>query len=158
MQHIIFNQQPFYDIALLIKSNAFDKTSLQDSYLNQLTSKSVIGFDLQYTSADKAPVKTVVEPYLNELLPILDDLGVKTLLVADVNYFKKLTKNGKAEPFYGYVLDCKYPKFEHMKVCLVPNYKAAFYDPSVKDKITLCLNALNTYMGGTYQEIGQGII
>lgn len=154
----MFNQQVSYDIAILIKTPALDKSSLQQYYINHFTNKSVIAFDVYYNEANKAPVKAVVEPCLDEVLPVLDSLDVKVLFVADSNYYKKLTGSGKVDSKYGYVVDCTYKNYTHMKVCLVPNYQAMHYDPRIGDKIDLCIEGLNTFFNGSYKEIGTQVI
>lgn len=158
MQHIIFNPQVSYDTALLIKKDAFYKCELESNYTQHIDNKSIIGFDLEYDVKGKCAVNTVIKPYLNELLPVLDSLEVKVLLVADTNYFKSLTGAKKADGYYGYIQDCTYPNHTHLKVCLVPNYKAVFYDPKVRDKITFCIDTLNKHYRGTYKQIGLDII
>ncbi len=158
MQYILFGeQQSSYEVAVLIKSSAFNKIDLENHYVSKLT-QSCIGFDLAYNSNNKAPVKLMIEPYLDELQTELELLKVKVLLVADTNYFKKLTGMAKADSYYGYVLDGKYKGYENMKIVLVPNYQAVFFDPKVGDKITLGLDALSSHLGGSYKEVGKGLI
>ena len=162
MKYILFEEplKPQYDVAILIKNSAFNKTDLHNHYFNKLLNQGVekvMGFELHYENG-KAPVKAVIEPYLDHLLQYLEDRGVKHLLVADVNYFKKLAGVNKGDGYYGYVLDCKYKGYTNMKVTLVPNYQAAFYDDKVLDKIDLSINALVNEFCGTYQEVGKGII
>lgn len=158
MQYIFFGEQrESYDVAVLIKSSAFNKTDLENHYVSKIN-QSCIGFDLAYNSNNKAPVKQMIEPYLDELQTELELLKVKVLLVADTNYFKKLTGMSKADSYYGYVLDGKYKGYENMKIVLVPNYQAVFFDPKVGDKITLGLDALSAHLGGSYKEVGKGII
>ena len=162
MKYILFEEplKPQYDVAILIKNSAFNQTDLHNHYFTKLLNQGVekvMGFELHYENG-KAPVKAVIEPYLDHLLQYLEDRGVKHLLVADVNYFKKLAGVNKGDGYYGYVLDCKYKGYTNMKVTLVPNYQAAFYDDKVLDKIDLSINALVSEFCGTYQEVGKGII
>lgn len=162
MRHIIFEEANSYSIALLIKPSAFNKGELLNNYVTPLASKGVaskdvIAFTADYNEVGKAPAKFIKE-YLDKLLPALDSLGVKTLYVADANYFKVLTSSPRAEPHFGYVLPCKMKGFEHMSVVLGLNYGALIYNPDLQAKLDLSLHTLVTHVAGTYQPLGQGII
>lgn len=157
MQYIKFHDKEFYDIAVLIKSKAFNKTAMEQWYVNDIKSKSVIGLDLDYVN-NKAPVKQVIDPCITNLLPIFNQLGIKFLVVADGNYYKRFTKVSKVDSLYGYVKPCAIEGYEHIKVVLVPNYETAFFDTKAKDKIKLSIDALNNALEGTYEDIGTNVI
>lgn len=162
MHHIIFKESPTYKIALLIKSIAFNARNLSLNYVSELTARGipeedVIAFTLKYSPDGKASVAFIKE-YLNSLLPALASLGVKQLLVADGNYFKVLTGQGKADPHYGYVLPCKIKGYEDMNVVLSLNYQQLIYNPSLQAKLALSLDTLVAHMQGSYQAIGTSII
>lgn len=89
MRHILFkeNQMGTYSVAVLIKSSAFNGQELKMNYVQPLIDRGiaeeeVIAFTLKYDDGGKASAKTIKE-YLNNLLPALDSVGVKHLLVAD---------------------------------------------------------------------------
>ncbi|QPG06933.1 hypothetical protein IT774_07470 [Salinimonas marina] len=162
MQHIIFQDNTAYRVAILIKSQALNKTNLANHYVmplkeQGLKSKDIIAFDLVYAPKGKCPV-SLQKAYLQDLLPILKEQGVEYLYVADANYFKTLTKERKAEPHHGYVLPCAIDGFTDMKVVLGVNHAALFYNPDLQDKLDMGLNTLATALKGKYQEIGTNII
>ena len=95
---------------------------------------------------------------MDKLLPEIDKLLITNLLVCDGDYFKTLTGSKKAEPYYGYVLPCKYKGYEHMNVVLCANHSGIFYNNNLIPKIELSLKALASHIKGSYQAIGTNII
>lgn len=156
MQHIIHGSD--YDVAILIKQQAMRKREIEERYIEP-TGINAITFSLDY-GGKKKPTVTTIKEYLNSLLPILDNLNQKLLLVADGEYFKKLVGVGKADPHYGYVLPVTYDngKYAHMNAVLVPNYQVLMFNPNMQSKIDLGLDALVQFKYGVYQEIGKDII
>lgn len=145
-----------------MKKTSFDKQNLLTHYVTPLNKlgvpqKDVIAFTLDYNEAGKAPV-TVIKNYLSNLLPALDSLGVKYLLITDAAYFKTLTGQGRAEPHFGYALPCTIKGFEHMKVVLSVNYQQLIYNPTLSDKLQMSLHTLASNIQGTHQALGHGII
>lgn len=162
MKHIIFDAAPSYQTALLIKDTNFNKHELLVNYvqpLNQVgvASNSLIAFTLKTGQTKTIPNK-LAKDYLDQLLPVLDGQGVKILYVAEPTYFKILTKQGKSEPHYGYVLPCKYPGYEHFMVVLGLNHQALIYNPALVGKLTLSLTTLASAMNHSYVALGHGII
>ena len=164
MRHIIFKENPTgaYNIALLIKGTAFNQQDLRINYVQPLVDRGlneedIIAFTLKYDDAGKASAK-VAKEYLNNLLPAMDSIGVKHLLVADGAYFKVLTGQAKAEPHMGYVFPCKIKGYEHINVVLSLNHQQLFYNPSLHQKLELSIHTLASSIGGTYQAIGTDII
>ena len=162
MRHIIFKQANSYSIAVLIKGTAFNAQELRINYVQPLVDRGiaeeeVIAFTLKYDENGKAPAKHIKE-YLTNLLPALDSIGVKHLLVADGNYFKTLTGQSKAEPHMGYVMPCKVKGYEHMNVVLSLNYQQLIYNPTLSQKLDLSIHTLASSIAGNYQAIGTDII
>ena len=162
MKHHVFTQSDTYPVALLLKSSAFNKQEIQNNYLDYLGSRGVsqdrvVALTLEYNDQGKAPVKFIKE-YLEQLMPALDSLQSNLLYVADLNYFKVLTGQSKAEPHHGYVLPCKLKGYEHMNVVLGINYQALIYNPELQSKLNNSLDALASWLNGTYQAPGTGII
>lgn len=162
MRHIIFQDRTEYPVALLIKDKSLKKHELQEHYLKPLKLRSVdtgqiVAVSLRYDDPKKVKASTQ-KAYLEELLPELDSLGTKTLLVCDPHYFKTLTKQRKAEPHIGYVLPCAIKDYEHLRVIYAPNYQSLFYSPENQDKLDLAINALADHIDGSYAEIGKNII
>ena len=163
MRHHVFTSSGngSYKVAILIKNTSFNKQDLLKNYVNPLVAKGIsldqiIAFTLTYNEEGKAPVK-LIKAYLEDLLPELEDLGVTHLYVADANYFKVLTKQSKAEPHLGYVLDCAFEKYS-FKVALGLNHQALIYNPDLQPKLELSLDALASELGGSYQALGADII
>jgi len=162
MRHIIFKEASSYEIALLVKSTAFNASELRINYVQPLvargiTEDNVIAFTVKYDDNGKASAK-VIKEYLANLLPALDGLGVKQLLVTDGAYFKTLAGVGTSEPHLGYVMPCKIKGFEHMNVVLSLNYQQLIYNPALQTKLDLSLHTLASSVAGNYQAIGADII
>jgi DNA polymerase-1 len=162
MKHIIFDSAPSYQTALLIKDTNFNQHELLVNYVQPLNAAKVqsnclIAFTLK-TGQTKTTPNKLARDYLDQLLPVLDGLGVKILYVAEPTYFKILTKLGKTEPHFGYVLPCKYPGYEHFKVILGLNHQALIYNPALSGKLTLSLTTLASAMNNSYVALGHGII
>ena len=117
-----------------------------------------VALSLDYGGTKKPSAKTA-NAYIPGLLKAIDSLNIKVIYCADGEYFKKLTKQTKAEPHLGYVMDCAWKGFEDIKVIYGINYQSIFYDP-VKNgaKLALSLKTLNDHMNGTYSAIGTTII
>lgn len=160
MKHILHKQNPKneYKIAILIKEAALSLDEIEQFYVNPLVTEgipkdSVITFGLEYNEHNKAPAKFCKE-YLVKLIKALKQLKVNTLLVADSNYFKILTKVKKVEPSYGYILKSS----DSFNCIITTNYQALFYNPDLQSKIDLSNNTLSKHLLGTYKELGSDII
>jgi DNA polymerase-1 len=161
MRHIIFEDASSFTVALLMKSSAFNKMELISNYVKPLktmgvATNDIIAFTLEY-DAKKVSV-AYAKMYLEDLMPELKASGVKYLYCTDANYFKILTKEVKAEPHMGYVMPCKLPGYEHMKVVLGINYQQLIYNPELSHKVIHTLQALAGDIKGAYQAPGSGII
>lgn len=161
VHHILFDEAAnTHPIAILVPYAALDKGNLLRHYIEPLRANcnlpNVGAYDLEY-KGPKAPV-SLQKAYLEELLPVLKDMGTTTLLVADGHYFKTLTGQRKSEPHYGYVMPCVLKGYEHLSIVLVPNYKGLFYNPMLQSKIDLALNTLSNFLSGTSTPLGSNII
>lgn len=149
-----------FDVAILIKTSALRREEMLVHYLDELTEhiprERIIAFDVPYKGA-KAPAAMRKE-YLDELQPTLEELGVKTVIVADGEYFKTITKEKKVDPCYGYIKAGQYKGYEDLNIIAVPNYTTLFYDESNQAKIDMGLKAcVDSYLG-RYRELGKDII
>lgn len=157
MKYITFSDQIFDEYKVCILTTTLNKKSLEDAYLRDFSNQldNFIAYEL-YTTGKRTPAK-VRKEYLDELIPVLQDLTIKYLLVTDADYFKTLTKQTKAEPHLGYVLPCIYD--EGINVIYCPNHKAIFYNPEqVRSKIELALEALRNHKTNTYVAPGSDVI
>lgn len=162
MRHHVFKEANSYSVAVLVKGTSFNKDSIRTNYIEPLIKAGVpedamIAFTLNYNSEGKAPAAFAKE-YLSNLLPALDGLGVKHLLVTDAMYFKLLSGYTKADPHFGYALPCKTKGFEHMTVVLSLNYQQLIYNPSLQAKLDLSVHTLGSSINGNYQAIGENVI
>jgi DNA polymerase-1 len=163
MRHLLFcDQQASYKVAVLVKTSAMKQQQMEEHYVTPLETagiprEDIIGFNLKYNDAGKAPVKFQKE-YLEVMLKAADSVGVTTLYCTDGAYFKTLTKERKAEVHYGGVLPCKIPDYEHMNVVLGTNYQVLFYKPEMQAKLTMSLDTVSSHIGGTHKILGADII
>jgi DNA polymerase-1 len=145
-----------YEICLLVPS--LRKQEIQTEYITPhipSLSDRTIAYELSTTG--KKTSATHQREYLDELLPVVKDLGVRYLVVADAGYFKTLTKQTKAEPFLGYVLPCALDSTLH--VAYIPNYTTVFYDPEkVRNRIGLAFQAIMDHRTNSYTDPGSSII
>lgn len=162
MRHIVYQAEDRHTVAVLVKESAFYEREIRDNYITPLEQRGVLNVGLiavtvSYNEHGKAPASFIKE-YLEELLPALDSLGTRYLLVTDAAYFKALTGKGKAEPFYGYVLPCKVKGYEHLHVVLTLNHQQLIYNPALQAKLDLGLDTLANTLQGTYVALGDNII
>jgi DNA polymerase-1 len=162
MKHILFGDDPSTaEIAILIKSTAFFKAKMQLHYISpmEVDHKYFIGFDLFYPDGKKKPTAAQMKDYISVLLPEIDKLGIKNVICADAEYFKKLTGVTKADPHYGYLLPCKWEGYEHINFMLSINYQAMTYNPAAQSKMDISTAAMKNYIqSGEFKEPGADII
>jgi hypothetical protein len=117
MYHILFEENSTYEVAVLIKLTSLRKASLAKHYVDPLIAKGIpsnqfIGFSLKPDAKTAKPQRE----YLETLLPAIDSLGVKYLLVNDTPYFKVLTGVKDASCTYGAAYPCVIKGYEHLKI------------------------------------------
>ncbi len=161
MKHSLFGSDTCKaSIAILIKETGFNSQQIEQHYITpgRINPVGFVAFSLWYNDNNKCPAKTAKE-YLYELLYEVDKLGIHTLLVADVAYFKFLTKETKAEPHIGYVLMSKFEGYEDkFNIIYIPNYQALVYNPAIQKNINTSLTTLEKHMRGEYTIPGTDII
>lgn len=164
LSHILYEANPHnkYRVAVLVKDTAFKPAFMKEYYFDPLHAAGldktdILGLNLQYNDAGKIPV-SLIKQHLEDVLPACDNLDIRTLVVADAAYFKKLTGERKAEPHYGYILPCKIKGYEHFSVILTVNYQRLYHDPALKDKLDMSINTTVNHIKGTHVDIGENII
>lgn len=157
MKYLTFSpeEQTSYEVCFLVPY--LNKKEMTRHYIEPYfkgEEDKVLAYDL---FKDGKQTKVALQrEYLDDLLPILMDLGVKYLVTCDAEYFKTLTKETKVDNCIGYVKDCVVGGF---KVVYCPNYKQVFYDPAkVLKNIRAALTAINNHRGGSYIDPGMEII
>lgn len=158
MQYAVFGEEKSsYRVAILVADIRRDE--IQREYLTPfgLDPDEVIIIELHRSQGKKKTPVAEQKAYITEELgPVLNDLKVEYLLVADGDYFKVMSKASTVDKMLGYVLSTE---FGAWKVIYLPNYRTVFYDPiKVREKITLGINALKAWAGGTYRDPGVDII
>ncbi|MBL1322193.1 MAG: hypothetical protein COA63_014210 [Methylophaga sp.] len=159
MRYLTFGKEEKSSYGICILTSKLNAIEIDRYYISPnlvQEQENIIAYTL-HKENKRTPVKAQKE-YLDDLLPMLEELGVKYLLVADGEYFKTLAKVTKIDPSCGYVLDCAYKKYD-FKVIYVPSTGSLFYDPEkVTKKIDQGTKALRSFRAGTYREPGKDII
>lgn len=157
MRYHTWAQGGIYPLCLLV----------QEIQINELSREYLSPFGLlpdstlvieQHRAPDKkkTPQKEIKEWITQEFLSVLSDCSVEYVVVDNAEYFKVLTKQTKAEPWLGYVMDSPFGSF---KVIYVPTYRSIFFDPEKRrNQIATGMKALCDHTQGTYTSPGQGII
>ena len=159
MKYLFFsdNEKTKYRIAILV--NKIRKDEIIKEYITpfNLPKDDVIVIDLHQTPGKKKTPAAEQKRYIEEeLQPVLDDLGVEYVFVADAEYFKTFSKVSKADANLGYVLDSAWGD---QKVAYLPNYQQVFYDPEkVRPRIAQAILAVLGHMVGSYIDPGHTII
>lgn len=161
MRYQTFTTEPAEQFPYAILAAKISRNDMAREYLDPiaLDYEGVIAYDLHKTGK-KTPASTQRE-YLDELMPVLEDLGSRYLIVGDGEYFKTLTGVAKTEAYLGYVMPNVYPESlrGHFNVIYVPNYRQIFHDPHrTRAKIMQGLEALDQHVLGKYRDPGNGII
>lgn len=148
-----------YPIAVLVPK--LDRDKMAQEYLDpiSLDEEEVVAYELHKTG--KKTSATSQKQYLDDLLPILDQLSTEYLIVGDGEYFKTLTGVAKSDAYLGYALPNTYPTDMQGRftVILVPNYRQVFYDPQrTRARILQGMDALYNHRRGLYREPGCSII
>jgi DNA polymerase-1 len=159
MKYLYFSEheKPTYRVAIL--ATRINKDSIIAEYITpfNLDKDDVIVINLHQAVGKKKTPAAEIKLYIREeLQAVLDDLQVEYVLVADGDYFKAFGKTQKSDANIGYVFDSA---FGNQKVSYLPNYQQVFYDPQkVRAKISQCVLAVLSHMGGTYAAPGASII
>lgn len=159
MKHYYYGDDDVTSYKYCLLVNALDIHSIEKEYFEP------VGFDPKETLIltlyqDRTKKKTSasqIRQYIQEeLQPIFDDYKIKTLIVADGEYFKVFTKGTKSESQIGYELKSHYGT---QSVFYVPNFRSIFYDPeSVRSKIKLAMESVKKHSDGTFKPIGSNVL
>ena len=134
-------------IALLIKRAAYTRESIKSYYLRdaELLDK-VVAVPLEYEPQNKLSSKFMAS-YIAEVLPELNNLGIKTLYVADSKYYQYLTKQNVTNAL-GSIAQCRIKGYEHMQVIAGVNYQSIFHNPNNVQLLEVSINALVQHVSG----------
>lgn len=162
MRHIVYGTTAASaSVAILVKEAAFDTDKVKKAYIDELGANpdAFIVYSLWYDTTNKCPAD-LAKDYLKTVLHSVQQLGIKTILIADSNYFKYLTKQNKpATSFLGCAVPSKIDDYEDVfTVFYAPNYQAAKYNPKTAQEMDVALGYLKTYLSGNYVKPGSNII
>lgn len=166
MNYLTFT--PFMPSAfeVTILSVKLESDSLYREYLanSMIDEKTTIAYDLwvpDIRNSKKKPKVHEQREYLDQLLPTLEDLGVKYLVCSNPEYFKTLTGAKRADLMLGYVCENIYPASMsgQFQVVFVPAARQVLYNPiETRAKIMMGLTALDEHRLGQYTEPGHGLL
>lgn len=162
MKHLLLTQSTDnLKVAILIKDSYFSGNNLKEYYFDTLIKQGliedqIIAFSLDYPTK-KLSVSQARE-YVLKLLPALTKLGISTLYVTDVTYFKALTKVANTSNQQGYAVACKLKGYEHLQCVLGINYGQLTYNPNLAPKLSLSLQTVVSLVKGSYTVLGSNVI
>jgi DNA polymerase-1 len=138
-------EQESYDLAILIKNKAMIERELITHYIQPLEDlgiarKQVVALSLEMSDTNKVTAQEAKECLAN-IGSYCKQKGIRHVLVADAFYFKTACKVKKAEPHYGYVLPAPLIS-PGVQATLSVNYQQLFYNPSLKSRLVMGLNAV----------------
>ena len=146
MINITYEASEKYPVVILLKEQSLNKSEINTHYIKPLVALGIpigdiVVISLDYNGLGKAPAK-LIKTCLDELIPVLNDIGAKYLLCADAPYFKAITKNKTADAHLGYILDFEYSDEFNGKVIFSVNHKSLFYNPTLVTKLNSSLDTL----------------
>lgn len=149
MNHVIFAEpQEKYKIVILVKETDLNHDGLLTHYVQplldlnpSLTKEDFLALPVKYEN-NKAPVKTILLPCLEELKEYILEVKAELLLVAAPEYYKKLTGKTKVATLLGAPIPAKLADFNHLNCFNVPSFRSIFFDDKNEGKIQLALSGL----------------
>lgn len=161
MRYHIFTEEASdsYDIAILCKPSSFNKDDLIKYYIKPLEAMGIsrdriIAYDLAYAMGKVTA--SLAKEYVIDLLPTLEDLGVKHILCTDAQYFKTISKQKQADKLLGYIFDV--PNYQGMKITFGLSYSALIYNPNNHSKMSLGISTLKGMIQDDFNLLGSNII
>ncbi len=142
-------------IAILVPR--IQKNEVIKHYMPMLSklNEEIMICDLYLNRKKKKTSNTEIKEYLDDLLPNLINSGIEMLVVAQADYFKVLSKQGKTDANIGDIFD----SVGGFKVTYLPHYSRIFHDPDkTKAKIQQALGAVHGFYQGTHKKVGSDII
>ena len=130
---------------ILIKETAMQTVAIDEYYLKPLAKEgipedSISTMPLLYSTSTKVTVK-VAKAYLDKLISRIP-ATVTTLIIADSEYFKVITKVGRVKDHHGAKVPGQYPGYKKFTCTYVPNHKSLFKQPENQQIIDIGLKAV----------------
>ena len=124
-------------------------------HLEEDLNEQVMVCDLYLNPQKKKTPNTEIKEYLEDLLPHLQDEGIKLLVVTQPDYFKVLSKQSKTDATIGDI----FPSVGGFEVTYCPYHARVFYDPDkVVPRIKHSFKAISNWLKGHTKKIGSTII
>ena len=159
IRHAIYSDQypTKFKYAILVESIDKDKIKKEYIEISGIDPADVIVLNLYQDTTKKKTPATVLDEYLKTVIqPIFNDYFVEYVIVADPDYYKRLTGSKQADKDLGYIKDSI---LGSQQVVYVPNLKRLFYDPDkIRAMVQQGLTALSSKEDGTYTPPGSSII
>jgi len=158
MYHLIYDPNSSrYPICILTPHIRKDEIRKEYIEPHQIPESDIIVFSLhQMEGKKKTPMAQIKQYIAEELVPAMDDCGVKYIVCTDAEYFKALVGTTKAEASLGYVMPSVFGSYH---VVYVPNYNRIFYNPDdIRGKIDQGMVAMLNHIKGSYTPPGASII
>lgn len=159
MRYMTFNANPASSYAMCILTPYLQRDEIKKIFLDPygIDPNQVLLIQAEAEPGKKKPSAKFMKEFINcELQQVLDDFSIQYLICTDVEYFKVLTKQPKAEVHLGYVMDSV---FGSQKVVYTPSHRAIFYNPDlIKEKIQRSMRAVVDHAKNQYRAPGTGII
>ena len=146
INHLVLTAAPTTKpIALLVHKRDFNKDLIVDNYIKPMVAagipqEDIIVFDLEGTAGKVS--MTAAREYLAKLKPIMDSIGVETIMCCDGQFFKALTKATKVKPTLSYRMDTLWPE---QSAFYCPSFRQIFHNPRVIDEINLAIRGLKAH-------------
>jgi DNA polymerase-1 len=152
MKYKLFGQNKLnarYKLALLIKESALREKELRINYIEPLKARGfkeedIIAIGLPYNEQNKAPTSLIKE-FIGRLEPVCSKYSIRNLLVADAPYFKVIAKVRKTDNQFGYALPSVLAGVQSF---LTINYQQLFYQPQLKSRLEMGLDAVARAING----------
>lgn len=142
---------------IAILTPRIQKAEIDKHYMPHLSAlnEQIMVCDLYLNRSKKKTPAAEIKEYLNDLLPALQEQGIEMLVVAQPEYFKTISKQGKTDAVIGDVFE----GVGGFKVTYVPNYSRVFYDPDkINKRISQAFQAVRRWTRGDTAKTGTGII
>jgi len=150
-----------FKLAIMIKEASLDRRELQKHYMDNLVKKGikpedVVCIGLRYVN-NKALKKPTTQWIVNNLPILLNKLEVKTIAIADSNYFKYITGNSQSKYIKSF---CKpiIKGLEHLNCVPLVNYRAISHNSSMQSKMLLSLESIPDALSGLPSSLGTRVV
>lgn len=151
MKHLHYNPgATLFKHAILIKEDHFQGNHLDNFYVEPLVEKGVKKHEIILISFDsygKRLSAATAHAELERLGPILTNLGVENVLVADASYYKFIMKTAKTAQKHGIIEKGVFPSWENFNICLSVNYMAIKHNANVTNQLNHSVSEFAKWIG-----------